>query len=337
MSRHPLRLAAVTALFVLTGAYAAVAQSSESSTVDVTTIDGTRSLNVTTLSGANFGSTELGPNGEVPFAVNVTDVLYDRTGYQVTSTLTDLYAVTESGLDCGTSVPASEFSVGFLADPTQVTDVLGLVDSSLTFTGDLTSLGLGALGLTDTTLTTTVDQISLQDLAQGGGPFEGLEALLPMTTEAGAGGTFAAAATHGECGGGSGSPTDVLLMSGDVQNELDLTTWLTSGLDTVFTTAAGDGVLTPAEAVTAGLVEQSVVESAVRDALIALGADGTAITQTIIGDVLGVISADALDLGTLLRQSGVYTTLAELQASALDSYGAGTFRGTMTVTLVDTP
>lgn len=323
----------------------------DSSTVPITlgVVNGSRALHVTGVDGAaatgpatlSFGPDRL----SAPFGVVVTDVAYDRAGYDVSATLSNLYKLGADGVHvCEASVPATGFSIDFLTPSSRLAGTEAVVEPFLTFTDtDLTSDLLAlfpALSLTET-LTVSVEDVA--GLVQDG--LDSTEVLMGVS-DGTVGDAFATAASHPTCGGGSATPDSVVLQSGAPASP-DLSTVTTA----VFDGAATDTVLTPTEAITGGLlptgsdVEGGHLWEATRSALAIVLADAgitlvdselDSLTDAVVPDLV----AGATDLVlSLIGQTGVYTNLPSLQLSesAVSDATTGLYHGVMTVTIVDRP
>lgn len=312
-------------------------------------VNGSRTLQVTGADGAAAtgpASLSFGPNRlSSPFGVVVTDLTYDRAGYDVSATLSNLYKLGADGThDCAASVAATGFSVGFTDPTSRLAGVQAVAEPFLTFRDtDITEdlLGLGLVSSLSSTLSVTVESVAglVQDSLD-------TTEILMNVTDGTAGDSFSAAAAHPSCGGGAGTPDSVVLQSGAPASP-DL-----SGLTgSVFSGAAIDTVLTPTEAITGGLLPTGAnvngghLWEATRSALAVVLADAgitlldselDTLTDAVVADLVAAASDLVL---SLIGQTGVYTNLPSLQLSetAVANATTGLYHGVMTVTIVDRP
>lgn len=353
LPRRPLtRVIALTTAVVTIGGAAAIA---DTSSVNVTlgTVNGERQLLVTGVeAGLPAGGPQLsfGNTGvRSPLGIVVTDVAYQRAGYSVSATLSDLYRLETSGLlDCtGQAVPSDAFDVTFGALPA-VSGVSALVEPFLTYTDsdvneDLSLLGISLTGVTGT-LSVTVEDFAgfVQDLTTD---------LELMTVADGTGGTFLASAAHPACtGSGDASPTPVSLQTGTT-NTPDLSGLTTQLFSTIDGSISGtdDSEVTAAETVTAGVLptgadqQGGILWEATRDALVVvLDSAGLLLTTLQLDDLTDLVVDDLVAGSTdlllgLVGQSGVYPNLPQLEldrAKVADA-ATGLYHGVMTITLTD--
>lgn len=366
--RTRLKRATVGALAatVVIGAGAFADTSSVSITLGV--VNGQRSLQVTGIdssTGLPAGPAVLnfGPSStSAPFGVLVTDVAYERAGYDVTATLSNLYRLNADGTSAcaDTSVASGGFSVDFASASTD--GVEAVTEPFLTFIDTNINEDMTGLGL-DTSLLTSTLGVTVSNVA---GLIQHLTTdLTLMNVGQGTDGTaFTAAASHPDCSGGAADPSDVVLQTGAV-NTPDLSALTASALAAAADpTAAGDTVLTPSEAIAAGMLPtgatqpESVVGAgdggilweATKDALFQLlkdagitllEADLNALTTEVIKDLY----ADSTDtvspdlVLSLVGQTGVYANVPTLKLApnAVGDASTGLYHGVMTVTVVDRP
>ena len=336
---RPRRAVALAALLLGVVPVAAAADSSASAPVTVVVANGSRTLQVTGVDASlptgpvalSFGPTQT----DAPFGIVVTDVAHSRIGYNVSATMSDLYRFATSGVDCAGDVISSDaFSVAHPLAALSSTGVEALVAPTLAFVDSNLGSNLGAL----VGQSLTVNVAGLTDSVS--------TALGLMSVANGAGGAFTDQAAHALCGGGAATPTAVVVQTG-ATNSPDLSALAAS----IFDAAAGaGGVLTPAEAVSAGLLETGATSAggslyeATRSALAQrvailglnlslLGTTLEALTTSVLGDLAGTADP-VLDL---VGQSGVYANLPmlSLDDAAVAGIDTGMYAGTMTVTLTD--
>lgn len=302
----------------------------DSSSVPVTTLvaTGTRTLSVTDVTGASIGTNglPLGTGHGGAFLVNVTDTRYKNAGYQVSATMTNLYPYATNAFDFnGTPIPASAVSVSYPSGLLDLVNIKSLVTPVLHLTG---SLNLGALPLPisiDQTVNGTATMA--QSLANTVTKSTLAAALsqLPVTLQTGDVGAFTSAAGLPGEPTAHPNPTSLNLMSGNAQQPL--ASALVTALNTTY------GGLTTQQLVTAGLVDQNAVISAVAQQAgitpdLITNAEQTAIMTNLTGTI------NALT-GSVLGQTGSYNTMPALAIDVPTSIAAGTYRGQLVVTLMD--
>ena len=338
------RAVAVSLAMVVLATGSAFAQTAD---VTVVTLAGSRIMSVKSLTGDNLTALSMGTAREAGFLVNVTDLVYDRKGYQVTTMLTNLYKYAAT-YDCNApSIAASKLSVGYLANPTSIKDIAAAAAPLLNFSGTIaaTSPLFAALGLTGASNVNVASNVTQQLIDYSTSTvYSGAETLLPMNVATGSSGvTFTAAAAHTGCGGGAATPTTIKVQQGTVNTHADFLNWLKSRVLAGHATAAGpDGVLSAAEAASGAIITQAGLDDSVRTALIALGVNSTILnaTPSLISDVEALMSAtpiSSISTSDVLRQTGTYSTLPKLIVGDLTGIPTGAYKGTMTLTLVIDP
>jgi hypothetical protein len=316
--------------------------SAETITVDAQVTTGTRTFALKTLAGGGLDALTLGAAGERGFVTSVTDERYERVGYQVTATMSNLYKVTNGTFDCTRSIPASGLGIGFLASPVSVSDVAGLVEPVWDLAGTLTGALATTLGVASGTafaVTAFPGERVEHALA---GTFTGLQDALPIKVAPGPGGSFTAPAAHPTCGSGAGSPTSRLLMNGTGSNLAALFTWLQ---DAIMTAAdvGGDAAVDAAELVATGAADDPTLAAATRAALASAGVSLTLLDALIAANTVTMtqlyelLDATLRPVTALVGQTGSYLALPKLTLSIPDGTPPGTYRGTLTVTQVDVP
>lgn len=330
-----LLLVAAAAMTIAIAAEAAV-----QTTVTLTTVSGSRLMTVKSLSGTDLSALALGSARSAGFVVNVSDLAYDRRNYQVTGMMSNLYKfdAVAGTYDCAGQVASNKMSIGFLTNPTSVRDVLASAQPALDLTGSITGLLATALGLSSgSTVTSPVTQ-QLQDFTNSN-IFTGIEDALPIKVTTGSGGTFTNRAPHAACDASATGATSVQVQAGNVSSQQDLLSWVQTVENSIFSTAAGgDGILTGAEAVTAGMITQSSLDDAVRTALTSapLNVNPLLITNALLSQVEGLLTATGVpSVSSILKQTGSYTSLPNLLVGDLSGVPTGLYRGTMTVTLIE--
>ncbi len=313
----------------------------ETVTISASVVAGTRTLAVKSVDGGTVSSVTLGAGGTAGFMVDVRDLAYSRSGYQVSASLSDLYQLSGSTYDCTKKIPASSMAMGFLASPISLTDVAAVATPVWDLTGQLTGALATTLGTASPTAFSVANLAGTQAQRTRSGVYSGTESVLPVTVAAGTGGAFALPAAHAGCAPApAGSPTTRLIMSGGQQNQAALFTWVQDG----FRSAAdqnSNGTITGTELLNSGSVGSSQLAEATRTALGVAGVN-LALLDTLVNagtvqmsTIYAAMTATLDPITSLAGQSGTYVSLPKLTATIPTGTGAGTYTGTMTVTLVD--
>lgn len=122
----------------------ALSASAEEVTVAVSNPGGSRTLIVEDLDGNALTTLDFGTSRAHPFRVRVVDEDMDRAGYQVVSSMTNLYKKTGPGAyEYATKIASGDVTVGYSSTPLNVTDVTALVSPVFDVTGDLLCDALG--------------------------------------------------------------------------------------------------------------------------------------------------------------------------------------------------
>lgn len=332
--------AAIVAVTVIAGSGIG---SADPVTIEAAVTSGTRTFTLSSLTGSSLDSIALGTSGSAGFVSNVTDARYSRVGYQVTANLSDLYKVSGSTYDCTKRIASSNFTLGFLASPIALTDIAALVDPVWDLTGTVSGALATSLGVASGTAVTVSNLAAERAEHTLAGAFTGIEDALPIKVAAGSGGAFTSPAPHAGCAPTpGGTATSRLLMDGTGSDLSALFAWVQDAL-TDAADVNGNGTVTATELASSGVADDATLAEAVRTALGASGvalaafdtliAAGT-ITMTQIYDTL---SATLEPVTSLVGQSGTYLASPKVSSSIPSGTSAGTYRGTLTVTLVDVP
>lgn len=314
------------AVTTLLGASAAMASSS-TITVSTGSINGTRTLQLLDPTGGSLaGALPIGTGNSGSFVASVVDANYKHVGYQVTSTMTNLYPYSSGTYSIGTTnVPSSGVGVSFPTQGLQLDNVTDLVQPVFTIAGNLTgTLGLTALslllpGTNLTTFSTTVDGMGGSVTTAAAHVLDGSLTTLPVSVQHGIAdsyttpATLAANGTVNETGAKS-----VLLMDGTAQ---------TIGASTL--NAALPAATSVTNLISQGWLSQSAVLQAVANALAIPVVDlTTAVIAPLTGTATGTI-------GGVLGQTGSYNTVPQLHVTVPSTVPSGTYQGVLTVTLAD--
>lgn len=303
---------------------------------------GTRTFTLSSLTGGTLDRIALGTTGSAGFVANVTDARYSRVGYQVTANLSDLYKISGSSFDCTKSIAASNFSLGFLASPVALSDIAALVDPVWDLAGSVTGTLAAVLGVASGTAVTISNFSGERAEHALAGVFSGVEDALPIKVAAGSGGAFTAPAPHATCAPSAASPTSRLLMDGTGSNLAALFTWVQDEITETADTDSG-GTVDANELVTSGAADNAALAASVRTALQTSGVALTTLDTLIAAgtvtmtEIYTTLTATLDPLAAIVGQTGTYLALPKLAAVIPNGTTTGTYRGTLTVTLVDVP
>lgn len=338
------RLAALLVTLALGAITQGIASAAETD-VSLLTISGNRTLTLKTLTGSDLNTMALGSGREAPFLVNVSDITYDRRGYQVTAMMSNLYKFdpVTSTYDCSKVIDSNDLSINFAASPNSIRGVSAMVSPALAFAGTISNLAdaalLTALGLPLSSSVNVAANVTeqIQDLATST-VFSGLENALPVKLTSLAGAAFAAQAPHPTCDTSASGATSVQLQRGQANNHADLLSWMQNSSNALYNAAAGsNGVLSIAEGVSGGLITQAAADTAIRTALTTapLNVNPLLITSTVLASVESLLSAPAATVSSVLKQTGSYSSIPQLAVGDLAGIPTGTYKGKMTITLIE--
>ena len=345
-------------LFLLAAVAVGPVGAQESTDVLLAAVAGSRTLKVTTPTGAdlNGGELDLGTSHSGAFVTTVTDANYDHVGYQVSATLSNLYLF-DGSFDCAKNVASGDLATSFPID-SQLQDlgalVEGLVDLEGTVNGALATL-LDPGGTISLILSTAgLDPLTGRPLEPAGqvtaqiedtldGALDGASSLLPVKISNGSPGPFTTPASHPQCGGGGGTPTSRMLMSGDASSLGGFVQDLIDDLEALVDGIAADdlvsgGVIDAAAAEAAAAEAVQGLEDQINAELAALSLPPITLPQTgtVIDAVLDLL-VGLLDTTNLVGQSGAGIAVPNLDADPASAPTAGVYKGRMVVTLVDVP
>lgn len=344
--RSKVRLAIIGAsVAALAGAVAAPAMAGSVS-VTMSTTSGTRTLNLYQPDGTTpFTSSDLS-KGASNFIAQVVDSSYSNNGFKVQATMSNLYGFANNTYNCNVSVPSSAID---LSSPTGLLSLAG-VNANLTpvFTlvGTLTPLNvLGLLssvpinlpinGLLPGSLS-PVSQSQLTGLSATnliGSTLASVESKLPVSLgTTGLGGNFTAPDAHPTCPGGGVNPTQVQIM-----NSAADAGGVLGPLQSLIQGVLGTSTPTVTQLISGGFLSSSAVSSALQTVgglINQLGLGGLTSALSTIEGLLNVNLSSLTIAPTSLVQSGNYSSSPNL---AVNTAGipAGTYKGVMTVTLLD--
>lgn len=320
---------------------------------------GTRQLRLLDLAGQPLTTLDLRPGVPSPFRVNVQDtgissLTSPTSGFTVSATMNNLYA---GGVASAGFIPSGDVQVGFplggakdalgslqVLPRTVLSGTLGgcsLVGGVLTLPSSLGLSGLslsqltnlcGALGsgLTVANLpvvaAATQTLSDLTDVGLGlGGQSSGAFTLADYANGIGAGDSR---------GTGAGTPrtllTGVPSVSAALQSALDGVRSTVQALPVVSATGTG------AQASVSDVVAQMLAPANASLGLSSLGSALAALTPAQAATVLNTLTGtvQALGLGDVTNLTGSYNSYPVITATPSTPPAAGTYRGTLTVTLV---
>ena len=337
-------------------AAAAIAPAMASVNVQLSTSSGTRTLNLYQPDGTTpLTSSDLS-TGASNFIAQVTDSSYSNKGFNVQATMSNLYKWSSSnpannGYTCSSVVPSSAIT---LSSPTSLL-TLGGVSANLTpvfqISGTLTSAVVPLLGLS----TVNFDALSPASTVSGalpagqnpltqsqltgsnvtnliGSTLNGVVSKLPVNPANNPlGGNFASPDVHPTCDTTASGATPVQVMDwaadplGVLADVKSLITGVT-GANPNLTTLINDGYLTSADVSTALQNVPSLVSL--------VGVPGITSNLGAIENTLTATISNVTTAANSLVQSGSYTSSPTLSVNT-SGIPAGTYKGVMTVTLID--
>jgi len=323
-----------------------------SSGVDVlySSTGGTRTLSLFQPDGTTpLTSTDLS-SGTSNFIAKVQDSSYTNNGFKVQATMSNLYGFANNTYNCSSEVPSSAVT---LSSPTGLLTVGG-VSANLTpvFTvvGTLTGTNISdPLLLTPVTVNNTVDGLlpaSQNPLSQSqltgstatnliGSTLASLAGTLPVNLPTtGLGGNFATPDVHPTCDTTATGATPVQIMDGTADP-----TGLLSDVQSLMTSTLGTSNPTLTQLINGGYLTSSDVSTMLQGitALVdQLGLTGLTSDLTSIENVLTASITSVTSLTGSIAQTGSYSSSPDLAINTT-SIPAGSYKGVMTVTLIDQP
>jgi hypothetical protein len=348
--RSKVRLAIIGAsVAALAGAVAAPAMAGSVS-VTMSTSSGTRTLNLYQPDGTTpLTSSDLS-TGASNFIAQVVDSSYSNNGFKVQATMSNLYGFANNTYNCNVSVPSSAIN---LSSPTGLLSLAG-VNANLTPVFTMTGTLLGTLSggsilglLNSVPINLPINGLlpgSLSPLSQSqltglnatnliGSTLAGVESKLPVSLgTTGLGGSFTSADAHPSCPGGGVNPTQVQIMNSAADPGGVL-----AQLQSLIQGVLGTATPTVTQLIGGGFLSSSAVSSALQTVsglINQLGLGGLTGALSTIEGLLNVNLSSLAISPTSLVQSGNYSSSPNL---AVNTAGipAGTYKGVMTVTLLD--
>ena len=352
--RSRIRLAVVGASVVALAAAVATPALASSVSVTMSTTSGTRTLNLFQPDGTTpLTSTDIS-SGASNFIAQVVDSSYSNNGFKVQATMSNLYGFANNAYNCNVSVPSSAITLG---SPTGLLSLAG-VNASLTpvFTLVNQTLGIGSvLGILSPVNITSLPisgvlPASLSPLSQSqltgsgvtnlinpiSGTLSSVLSKLPVSPgSAGLGGNFGSPDVHPTCDTNATNASQVQIMNAaaDPNGVLGPLEGLIQGV-------LGTATPTLTQLISGGFLSGSAVSSALQSVtglVSQLGLGGLTGALSTIEGLLNVnlLGAGGLSLGSgSLLQSGNYSSSPNLTVNTA-GIPAGTYKGVMTVTLLD--
>ncbi len=329
---------------------AAVAPAMASVNVQLTTTSGTRTLNLYKSDGTTpLTSTDLS-SGASNFIAQVVDSSYSNNGFKVQATMSNLYGFANSAYNCNSVVPSSAIT---LSSPTGLLSVAG-VNANLTpvFTlvGTLTPLNVLGLtssvpinlpvnGLLPSTPPNVQNPLSQSQLTGSGvtnligSTLSTLESRLPVSLgTAGLGGNFPNPDVHPTCDATATNASQVPIMTSTADP-----TGVLGDLQSLIQSTVGSVAPTVSQLISSGYLTSSDVSTALQGVSGLVSQLGLGGLTSQLTNIEGLLTATVSTVTTLpgsLLQSGNYTSSPSLAVNT-SGIPAGTYKGVMTVTLVD--
>ena len=297
-------------------------------TVAVSNPGGSRTVYVEDLLGQPLSTLNFGTSRSQPFRVRVVDSTMDRSGFQVLTSMSNLYLVSGATYAWNTLVPSSDIAVAYPPDPLNLVDPQAVVEP----TYDLTETVTGALCTTITTLggSCSIVMTAVDGLRQAVDLAVDLSdtSSLPLIPQEGETGDFTSPDWAGIAAAnpdkpGSFTPTNREVISGAVNTA---STTLTSTKAALAAMVAGQ----PASS----LVDTATLTSALRTAL--TGAVYDALLPADVQTIIGALNVAVHDLAAadVVGQSGPYLSYPKLDVTLPAGQAPGSYKGTLVVTAV---
>lgn len=308
---------------------------------------GSRTLSVLQPDGSTpLTSTDLS-SGTSNFIAKVQDSGYTNNGFKVQATMSNLYGFANNTYNCSSVVPSNAVS---LSSPTGLLTVAG-VSANLapvfTVVGTLTGVNISdPLLVNPVTVNNTIDGIlpaTQNPLTQSqltgssvtnliGSTLTAVESKLPVSLDtSGLGGAFTSPAAHPTCDAAATGATQVPVMSGTADP-----TGVLADLQSLMTGTVGANP-TLAQLISAGYLTSSQVSTmlqGINGLVNQLGLTQLASDLPAIENVLTASISSVTTLAGSLIQSGTYSSSPDLTINT-SGIPAGSYKGLMTVTLID--
>jgi hypothetical protein len=302
--------------------------SAEQVTVSLSNPGGSRTLYVENLLGQPLTALDFGTTRSQPFRVRVVDATMDRSGFQVLTSLSNLYMESGPGYDWATKIPAANVAVAYPPNPLNLISpsavvapvydmtetVGGAVCATIQAAGGSCSIVMSGVEGFRKTVSLAVNLADLNSLP-----------LIPQTGETGAytSADYSGIAAADPAKPGSFTPTNRRVISGVVSNAVTTLNSVTAALKAVVT---GQPV--------GSVVDTATLASSLRAALTGPVFDALLPSQVqAILDGLTVVVRDVTS-AELLGQSGTYLSYPKLDVTLPANQTPGSYKGTLVVTAV---
>lgn len=321
------RLKAVAALAAIVVATTAPAGADEV-TVSITNPGGSRTLYVENVLGQPLTSLDFGTGRSQPFRVRVVDSTMDRSGFQVLTTMSNLYKVSGPSYDWAATIASSDVSVAYPPNPLNLLNpgavVVPVYDMTETLTGALCTT-VQTLGGSCSIVMSGVEGLrQTVDLAVDLADLSSLP-LIPQTGETGAfaSSDYAGIGADDPNKPGSFTPTNRRVISGVVSTASTTLTSVSAALQALVTGQ-------PASS----LVDGDVLAGALRSALTGPVYDALLPSEVdaIIAGLQHVVRA--VTAADIVGQSGTYLSYPKLDVNVPTATSPGSYQGTLVVTAV---
>lgn len=345
--RSRVRLAIVgSSVAALAAAVTIPAAMASSVNVSLSTTSGTRTLNLYQSDGTTpLTSSDLS-SGASNFIAQVADSSYSNNGFKVQATMSNLYGFANNAYNCNVKVDSSAIN---LSSPTGLLSLAG-VNANLTpvfnLVGTLTPLNV--LGLTSNVpINLPVNGLlpnSLNPVSQSqitgltntnliGSVLAGVESKLPVSLgTSGLGGNFTNPDVHPTCNPTATGATPVQIMNSTADP-----TGLLGQVQSLIQSALGTATPTVTQLISGGFLTSSAVSTALQGVTSLVNQLGLGGLTGALSSIENVLTSTLSTVGiapSTLVQSGNYSSSPNL---AVNTAGipAGTYKGVMTVTLLD--
>ena len=347
--RSRVRLAIVgSSVAALAAAATIPAAMASSVNVSLSTTSGTRTLNLYQSDGTTpLTSSDLS-SGASNFIAQVADSSYSNNGFKVQATMSNLYGFANNAYNCNVSVPSSAIN---LSSPTGLLSVAG-VNANLTPVFTIVNQTLPALSVPGLINPVTITNLgingllpaSMNPLSQSqltgltntnliGSVLAGVESKLPVSLgTTGLGGNFTNPDVHPTCNPAATGATPVQIMNSTADP-----TGVLAQLQGLIQTAVGTATPTLTQLINGGFLTSSAVSSALQTVgglVNQLGLGGLTSSLSTLEGLLNVPLSSLSLAPSSLVQTGNYSSSPSLSVNT-SGIPAGTYKGVMTVTLLD--
>jgi hypothetical protein len=297
-------------------------------TVAVSNPGGSRTLYVENLLGQPLTTLNFGTTRSQPFRVRVVDDTMSRSGFEVLTTMSNLYKESGASYDWDTKIASADIAVAYPPNPLNLISPKAVVapvfDMVETISGTLCTAIQTAGGSCDIVLEGLEGVRQTVDLVVNLADLNSLP-LIPQIGETGAydAADYAGIAASDPNKPGTFTPTDRQVISGAVSNLVNMLNSVSAALQSV---VAGQPVT--------DLVDTATITASLRDAI-----GGTAYDALLPADVQNIIAAlnatvRAVTTADIVGQSGTYLSYPKLDVTVPVDSTPGNYKGTLVVTAV---